>query len=141
MTGWHYTTREAWESIQQQGLIPSRITDAEYEAFWQLVSLPRDVVWVWKRRLTPEEAWASTAILANHAGSTDLVLLEIEYDESIAASHVCKKHPDDIVKLTVRFSMGDYQFRQMPIELLLETVPPKSIKKIWEADLLEPFGD
>ena len=140
MIGYHFTTRENWEQgIALEGLKPDKVRDHELNTFRNSMPDMQDTaIWLWKDPLTPEEVWISTALLSDIRGSFDLVLLEVEYDDSDAATVVYK--PDEgTVKLKCNFSAGRRKMKDKPIELLVNPITPNQITKVWEVNLLAPF--
>jgi hypothetical protein len=101
--------------------------------------VPDKAIWVWRNPLTDKQAWIATVLLAHLHDSFDMVLLEIEYDESDAASILYKELPDDKVKLSCDFTVGEWSLGSLPIELLMNHVPPERIRKVWEGNLLAPL--
>ncbi len=87
MIGYHYTTREAWEKIQREGMHTAPLSRCEYDKFLASAPLlPRDVIWVWRGQLNAEQAFITLFQLAEMHGSYDLVLLEIHYESWGSAS-------------------------------------------------------
>jgi len=140
--GYHYTTRSHWEQgASIEGLIPNTIRPHELERFRKVMpDMQDEAVWVWKQPLDPRQAWICSALLSCIHNDFDLVLLEIEYDE---CDSVVYYHPlpdeDDSIKLTCNFSALDLETRDLEIDLLINTISPNRIEKIWEADLLAQF--
>lgn len=143
MIGYHYTTRKAWELIQQEGLTLAPMLEHEYAKFRDpMPRLQRDVVWVWKQRPWPEHAWVIAIGLAALRDSFNLVLLKIRYEDEDAASVIYNDHRDDsVLRLTASFTTGKKESPHMPVELLTHPVPPEDIEVIWETDLLAPFKE
>jgi hypothetical protein len=141
MIGYHYTTQTAWEeSIKDLGMYPHVIRAHEFERFRSAMpDMQKDAIWVWKNPLTTRQAWIATAFLAHLHDSFDMVLLEIDYDESDAASIIYKELPSDTVKLSCDFAVGEWSIGNLPIELLINHVPSERIRKVWEGNLLTPL--
>lgn len=141
MIGYHYTTQEAWNLIQVEGMHPAPIRQHEYDRFASVCKdLPRDAIWVWKEELTDTQAFITALLLADIHSSFDFVLLEIEYDAESSASLVCKECSEDTIKLSCNFSAGNHLFTgSQPIDLIINSVPAASITKLWQGDLLEPL--
>jgi hypothetical protein len=136
MIGYHYTTKEVWEQAQFNGLSPAPIRKHELEIFREQVpALPSDAIWVWQNVPAPEAAWVVTTNLASMHNSFELVLLEIDYEDSNACSVVYAG--DDDIKLQCSFSAGSFTTGFLPIELLNSTVAPKNIKLIQSFNLLK----
>ncbi len=142
MRGYHYTTRDRWEQIKYLGLYPNEISAWELEKFrGGMPTMPSRAVWVWKERLTPDQVWICTTLLADRHGSFDLVLLEVEYDNVNSVSRICRPHPDDSITLTCGFCVGRFETGQLGVELLIDFIPASQITLIEELNLLEPFGE
>jgi len=140
MIGYHYTTHEAWEQIQHQGMLPAPIRQHEYDIFLASVpTLPRDAIWVWKEELTDQEAFVVLTSLAVMHDSFDLVLLAVDYDSSSSALTVCKENPDDLLRLTCDFSIGHLTIDKQQIDLILDPVPANNIMELWSVNLLNTF--
>ncbi len=103
--------------------------------------LQRNVIWVWRERLTDEHAFITCFLLAEAHQSFDLVLLEIGYGNSDAASLIYKEHPEDIHRLTCKFSAGRLKTGSQPVELLVHDVPPEKIQLLWQGSLLASLKD
>lgn len=141
MIGYHYTTRARWEKIRSLGMYPDEISAHELETFHDAMPyLPERAIWVWRERLTPEQAWVCTTLISDRHSSFDLVLLEIEYKDTDAASVVCRPHPDDTVNLSAKFSAGGRGTGLLPIELLLDCIPAKQVTLLEEFNLIENFS-
>ena len=140
MIGFHYTTQEAWEAIQYEGMKPAPIRQHEYDRFLaDIPMLPREAIWVWKEELTDRQAFVVLTSLAVMHDSFDVVLLEVDYEPDSSASISCKEHPDDRVRLTCDFSIGHIAIGKLPIDLILDAVPAHNITKLWSGNLLAPF--
>lgn len=141
MIGYHYTTKLAWEnSISEHGLFPHRIRKHELEKFRQsLPRLPEAAIWVWQCPLTNEQAWIVATTLAAMHDEYELVLLKVEYSWDNAASLLYNDEPiDDFasVNLNCSFGMGGLDTGSLPIELLVNHIPPEQIECIWETDMM-----
>jgi hypothetical protein len=137
MIGYHYTTKEAWTQIQLNGMSPAPIRKHELDRFREEVpDMPSDAIWVWKDIPSPEAAWVVTANLASMHKSFELVLLEIEYEDSSACSIKYAKD-SDIIKLKCTFSAGSFTTGHLPIELLISEVNSDNIKLLHSFNLLK----
>ncbi len=142
MIGYHYTTRDRWEKIKYRGLYPAEISEHELSTFREgLPRVPGRAIWVWRERLTPEQAWICTTLLADRHRSFDIVLLEIEYHDTDAMSRLCRPEPADVVGLRCNFCVGWRETGMLPLELLVYHIPAGQISLIAEINLLEPFGE
>jgi hypothetical protein len=140
MIGYHYTTREAWEQIQYEGMKLDTIRQHEYDRFvCDIPTLPREAIWVWKEELTDEQAFVVLTSLAIMHDSFDVVLLEIDYEPDSSASISCREHPDDRVRITCNFAIGHVEIDKLPIDLILDDVPARNVTKLWSGNLLAPF--
>ncbi len=139
MIGYHYTSLRSWEDIQYRGLEPDRIRQHEYGLFVTIAPrLPRDAIWVWQHPLDNEQACITTFSLAAMHSSFEIVLLRITYDESDAASIVYDDtDPQDTTQFICSFTAGRLSTGRLPIELLINSIPPEQIEKIWEINLLD----
>jgi len=140
--GYHYTTQKAWEAIREHGLFPGHIRPHELERFQNTcgMDMPQEAVWVWKDRLTVENAWVVTALLANIHNDFDLILLKVHYKAADSIPLNYKPNPEDTVKLSCNFSVGTRDTTgDMPIDLLMNHIPPDQVEPIWEGSLLEPL--
>jgi len=138
--GYHYTTREAWESIQYGGMSPAPLRQHEYDGFLtSLPTLPRDAIWVWKEELSDHQAFIVLTSLAVMHDSFDIVLLAIDYEPNSSASIACKEYDNDFTRLTCDFSMGRLSTGKLSIDLILNDVPAANITKLWSGNLMAPF--
>ena len=139
MLGYHYTTREGWEAIQDAGhLRPEKIRAHEHTRFSKICkNLPPDAIWVWEEELTDEEAFIALILLAEMHNSFDLVLLELRYPHSSSASIVCIPEPGDRLTLTCEFAVGRLRTGKRPIDLILDPVYANNIKELWQGNLLK----
>jgi hypothetical protein len=136
MIGYHYTSKEAWEKVQLNGLSPTPIRKHELEIFREQVPcVPSDAVWIWKDIPPPEAAWVVTANLASMHKSFELVLLEVNYEDSNACSMVYANGDD--IKFKCSFSAGSFTTGFLPIELLINTVAADNIKLLRSFNLLK----
>lgn len=144
MIGYHYTTKKLWEGrIRREGLQPRPIRQHGYECFRaDLPRLPRDAVWVWQEPLSSLQAFISLVLLGSIHKSFDLVLLEVVYANSDAASIIYNEHRDGTeVQLFCTFEAEDLSTGKQPIELLVNPIEPKKLALIWEGDLLSCLND
>ncbi len=138
MIGYHYTTREAWEKIQREGMHTSRIVQHEYDKFLASVPLlPRDAIWVWRGKLNAEQAFITLLQLAEMHGSYDLVLLKVHYEGWGSASLACKEPGDGLIRLSCSFAVGRLDTGSLPIDLITHDVPATAVECIWEINLLD----
>lgn len=141
MIGYHYTTQEAWEQIQVEGMYPAPIREHEYARFNKAcTNLPPDAIWVWRGSLSDAQAFIALITLADLHQSFDFVLLELDYDTGSSALHTCKL-PGDTINLTCEFTAGRLKTNPQPIDLIINPVPPMNITKLWEGDLLQSLRD
>jgi len=138
MIGYHYTPLEKWDVIQREGLHLAPVRQHELDRFRRsLPALPDEAIWVWREPLTDEQAFITALNLASMHGSYEIALLRVQYDSWAAASHACKEHPDDTVKLRCNFGAGSLVTPMLPIELILADVPANRVEKIWQCNLLD----
>jgi hypothetical protein len=141
MRGYHYTTRQVWETfIAHEGLTVAPIRAHELERFREDMPDCQEMgIWVWKQLLTPRQAWIVLALLSVIHCDWDLVLLEVEYDEADTMVGQNPMPGDDTVKQTCNFSAHNLETGDLPIDIIVEPVPVERITKIWEHDLLSPL--
>lgn len=141
MRGYHYTTRRVWSAfIQHEGLTVGPIRHHELEEFRREMPDCQEMgIWVWKEIPKPEQAWIITALLATMHNDWDLVLLEVEYDETETMLYQNPYPGDDRVKQTCQFSACHLDTGRLEIDILVDPVPATRITKIWEANLLSPL--
>lgn len=138
MHGYHYTTKKSWEMIQREGMHPAPIRQLEYDVLIRKVPhLPTDAVWVWQEPLNDEQAYIILTLLSEMHQSFDLVLLKVNYEKSVSASHACKEFPGDEIRLTCNFSVGRLHTDSLPIDLIICDVPVANIELIWQVNLLD----
>ncbi len=142
MIGYHYTTQKAWEQVQYGGGMQlTSMRQFEYDKFIRTIpTLPRDIIWVWKEKLIAEHAFIVSLLVSEMHLSFDIVLLRIEYEESISAAIVCRPNAQDFVKLTCDFSAGRLATGKLPVDLILDYVPVSNIMRIGQHNMLEPFA-
>lgn len=138
MIGYHYTTREAWEKIQLDGLEPKQIQEKDLTSFRRsLPDLPDvKVIWIWREELTDEHALIVLVTLAEAHQTFDMVLLKLEYEPEASAS-IVHALPNYDANLVVSFGIGRLDTGKLPCDLILDNVPPENVEKIWEINLLE----
>lgn len=142
MVGYHYTTLEAWEIIQVEGVRIAPLRKHEYDRFRSAIpKFPRDAIWVWKAPLTDEQAYIITLQLAETRRSFDFVLLKIHYETWASASLACKDVPSDKINLTCNFGAGRLKTPSLPIDLIICDVPSTNVEAIWQINLLDAFRD
>ena len=141
MIGYHYTTQSAWEAIREHGLFPGPIRPHELLKFQTAcgIEMPTEAIWVWQERLTVQQAWITSILLADIHSEWDLILLKIDYKEADSIPHNYKPQPDDTVNLTCAFGAGKLSTGSLPIDLLMNHIPACQIEPIWEGNLLEPL--
>lgn len=139
MIGYHYTTREAYESIKVNGLIPEPISPREYKNYKEcLPNLPKKAVWVWTKALNDLHSWVVVTSLAAVKASLNVVLLKVNYQARDAASIIYNEKLDEHTYLKCSFTAGALSTGSQLIELLVHPISPENIELIWESDLLWP---
>lgn len=140
LLGYHYTTRDRWESISQHGLFPHPIRQHELERFRLAMPLmPDEAVWVWQEPLSPRAALVVSILLGELRDDFDLVLIEVQYESQDAMSVNFREKPTDTVNLSCSFEAGGLKTGDRPIELLYRHIPPERLKIVWHGDLLAVF--
>ena len=138
MIGYHYTTKEAWEQIKYEGMLPATMNEHEWNSYAALAKgLPRKAIWVWQKTLSDKDTWIVTATLSCTHNSFNIVLLEVEYEPEDAGSIVHYQQDDSgLYVFKCNFSLGKLETPMLPIELLINPISPDNIELIWETDLL-----
>ena len=128
---YHYTTFEAWKSIQKKGLIPQPLRNRQVMKVLADEGLVKpSVTWLWSTLTVREHIGNIIQRLADH-DSTKIVWLQVEYTPRQVYQ------PEGFnVKVTHEGNVGKFNYHHLTKSVLLDkTVKPKYIKLIKLYDL------
>lgn len=142
MIGYHYTTWETYQQIQETGLQLS-ILEKRHEAACDLVLefIEDGCVWVYPEHMQGCELIGAVLSVAIRHDSHRLVCLEVDYFESESATKLAMKVADfsveDIHLNHNLHGAGPFGHFQKRYDLITEPVPPERIQLVGEWDLLD----
>lgn len=136
MKVYHYTPY--WDIVQETGLLPSRMTDHEFDTLMiQGLDMPRDVIWALPDILEPLDCLSMLIMLAYNHMSFDIDLLELDVMDDMRAHLACRTNDDDdYYKLKYINRVGRCKFTT-PLELIISPVGVDKITHIKNFDLLD----
>lgn len=142
MVGYHYTTREIYDSvIAKAGLTLAPAHPRHIAEFAEVEKYTREgVIWLYKLPQWGRPLIGMIIYVAAEHGSERVCLLEVQYEEDHATSILAARQigSNEIVKLTHNLSVGAcgyFGHQREPIELLNQPVPPERIRLTTEWDL------
>jgi hypothetical protein len=123
MTGYHYTSWDAWKHIQKEGLAPYPLDNRpELEKYDVRDTLG---IWLWKNKLKGNSHIGLILWEVQDKKSLQIVLLKVQYTDYL-------KTPRG-QKITLRHhgSIGDWVFHEAePARIVLDTIPPENIELV-----------
>ena len=131
MIGYHFTPTDNLLVIQQNGLLPTIISEWEYLKFSEdIPNLPKKAIWVWKYRYYNKELLNLLIFLTHRHNDFKISLLRVKYSVVDTASYLVKT---DIVKLYCPFVLGETEiFKDRgPIDLVTTTINDIKIIDSW----------
>lgn len=129
MIAYHYTTWEAYQSIQNEGLQLSLIETKHIEEL-QIVKeyLENGCIWLYKNYLTDHKLLGLLMERAVNHSSHKIICLEVTYNENQSAAFLKSQKTYDTIKLTHKLEAGIFGHDKELIDLLITPVLPKNIK-------------
>lgn len=136
MIGYHYTLTKNLDSILSVGLLPQTLSDDDYRYLNAPVDyiLPKKGTHVFRKLLTPSQAFLVLAWLALGRDYYNLCLLEVKYKKKDTQQQLSS----DSIIFHSNFSVGhDCTKVKLRFDLILEPISPENIKVIKTWDLLD----
>lgn len=148
MIGYHYTTKENWEKIQVEGLIPQVVTSPGLlqglEQDWGSKLPEIRGIWTWERPQVGIQGMGHVMLIHDRHKSENIVELSFEYDLD-KDTYVPKKVPEYPRRylqiwhdgtLEIGKYKGPYH-KNEPVRLVTEPIAPERITLIQQYDFAE----
>ena len=144
MIGYHFTTWEAWQDIQRNGIQLSHLSSNSYPDCEEVSDLLDDgCIWVYTDLLPSYKMAGMVVYVALKHETHKVILLEVEYPEKASATILGAKQlqPGDRIRLTHTYNgAGPYGHSSQPFDLVLQPILPGKFDLLGEWDMLE-FAD
>ena len=140
MIGFHYTTWEAYQLIQETGLHLSPLPKQHEEKCSAMLEFIEDgCVWVYPERMCGSQQVGQVFFVAIRHDCHHIVCLEVDYPEWHSATHLVEqKYENDGVHVTHDlFGAGPFNHTRKRFDLITQPVPPEQIQMVGEWNLPE----
>lgn len=128
-TGYHYTSKENWEKIKKEGLIPQLIYKKEVDEYCPGAK----AVWIWEKKLKGDEHLGTLLFQLQKTKKTKIVVLMVKYNDYDRLSF-----EGTPIKIFHEGEIGEWRYHDdAPARLITKVIPPKDIKKIKEYDFIK----
>lgn len=140
MIGFHYTTWEAYQLIQETGLHLAPLPKRHEEKCSAMLEFIEDgCIWVYPELMQGLQQVGQVFFVAIRHDRHHIVCLEVDYPELHSARYLVEqKHGDDDVHVTHDlFGAGLFNHSKKRFDLITEPVPPDQIQMVGEWNLLK----
>jgi len=142
--GYHYTTWEAYQLIQETGLHLSPLPKRHEEKCADVLPFIKDgCIWVYPELMRGLQQVGQVFYVAIRHDHHHLVCLEVDYPEWHSALYLVRReYEDDSDVLTTNLNhkllgAGLFNHTQKSFDLITQPVPPEQIQMVAEWNLLE----
>lgn len=139
MIGYHYTTWEAYQQIQETGLQLSPLEERHKQRCWGVMEFVKDgCIWVYPEFMQGRELIGMVFYVAFRHDSHYLICLAVDYAEWESARWLAKKrHEADDMRLTHDLDAGPFGHFRKPFDLVTEPISSEQIQLVGEWNLLD----
>lgn len=140
--GWHYTSWSNWMKIRAEGLKPTRLSEDKILAVQDLTDPTWDgkAVWVWIRKLNPEEHMGSVIYQLAMRAETKIVTLKVRYQFKQRLAPL----PDSggtRIQLRHNGKIEKYRYHhRTPSCLVVTKIPPEDVELVKVFDITQLLG-
>lgn len=145
MTGYHYTTWEAYQKIKENGLQLSSLGKQHRANWdWEILELVSDgCIWIYPVCMTGRKLIGQLFYVAVNHNSHHPICLEVDYAEWESVSkRLMRRYTSSIddVRMKHDLDAGPFGHNQKRFDLAIAPIAPEQIRLVGEWDLLDLIG-
>ncbi len=143
MIGFHFTTFEFWQVIQNEGLKPS-LNLKDHPGLEAIQKYMKDGgIWLYERYLTGHELFGMLIYVAVNHGSDRIVRLAVEYEEWQSASWLAVQDQQAVSSILHHdfHGAGHYGHFNEPFEIVVTPVEANRIRLVNSWNLMDILGN